>query len=217
MLTLYSRKVRVNMDNEQKVVDITESQNAPVQTEKKKMRGRGGKANFPNSRAGLITTDEDRRLVSKLLDELLVEYRKERVTSDEELAKRIDEYFTHCSLTGQLPTIEELCVSTGYTYATVYDWETGRRQGFSAETANIIKNAKEFIKAFDAKLVTSGKLNFLAYCFRGKQYYGFVDKQEITVNANAQNEQNMDAGDIAKRYIEDGRTVETTFADGTES
>ena len=38
MLTLYSRKVRMNMDNEQKVADITESQNAPVQTEKKKMR-----------------------------------------------------------------------------------------------------------------------------------------------------------------------------------
>jgi len=196
------------MDNEQNVVDIASA----VQAEKPKMRGRGGKANFPNSRAGLITSDEDRKLVSKLLSEVLIEYRKEKVKNDEELAERLNDYFSRCSQTGQVPTIEEMCMSTGYTYECVYGWETGRRQGFSPETAQIIKKAKEFIKTFDAKLVTSGKLNFLAYCFRGKQYYGFVDKQEIAITP-AQNDTELNADEIARRYIEDGRTVETTFSD----
>ena len=204
------------MDNEQNVVDISTAQNTPAPAEKKKLRGRGGKGNFPNSRAGLITTDEDRRLVSKLLGEVLVEYNKEKVKSDEELAERINDYFSRCSVSGQIPTIEEMCLSTGYTYATVYDWENGRNKGFSSETSNIIKKAKEFIKTFDAKLVTSGKLNFLAYCFRGKQYYGFVDKQELTINSGLNSEQDMSADDIARRYIEDGRTVETTFTDSQE-
>lgn len=194
--------------DEQNVVDISSA----VQPDKPKMRGRGGKANFPASRAGLITTEEDRQLVSKLLGEVLVEYRKEKVKNDEELAERLNDYFARCSQTGQIPTIEEMCMSTGFTYAAVYDWETGRRQGFSAETANIIKKAKEFIKTFDAKLVISGKLNFLAYCFRGKQYYGFVDKQEIVITPT-QNDADVSAEDIARRYIEDGRTVETTFSD----
>ena len=196
------------MDNEQNVVDIASA----VPAEKPKMRGRGGKANFPNSRAGLITSDEDRKLVSKLLSEVLVEYRKEKVKNDEELAERLNDYFSRCSQTGQVPTIEEMCMSTGYTYECVYGWETGRRQGFSPETAQIIKKAKEFIKTFDAKLVTSGKLNFLAYCFRGKQYYGFVDKQEIAITP-AQNDTELNADEITRRYIEDSRTVETTFSD----
>lgn len=37
------------------------------------------------------------------------------------------------------------------------------------------------MRTFDAKLVVSGKMNFLAYCFRAKNYYGMVDKVEHEV------------------------------------
>ncbi len=40
------------------------------------------------------------------------------------------------------------------------------------------------MQTFDAKLVVSGKLNFLAYCFRAKNYYGMVDKQEMVLTPN---------------------------------
>ena len=178
--------------------------------------GRGGyrkNANFPQVRRGFGDSDEDKALVSKLLSETLIAYRQPKVKDDKELSERLDNYFKMCAETGQIPTVEEMVMNTGYTYAAWYDWETGRRQGFSAETANIIKKAKEYLKTFDAKLVTTGKLNFLTYCFRGKQYYNFVDKQEITITPNGQNESELPAEDIAKRYIEDGRTVETEFAE----
>lgn len=173
-----------------------------VATEKKPSRGRGGKNNFPNSKVA-ITTDEDKALVGKLLTEVLVEHKKEKVKSDEELVERIQDYFMRCATTGQIPTVEEMAMSTGYSISTVWDWEVGRNKGFSSETSELIKKAKDVLKTFDAKLVISGKLNFLAYCFRAKNYYGMVDKAEYVVTPNVTQATDYDADDIRKRYLSD--------------
>ena len=173
-----------------------------VATEKKPSRGRGGKNNFPNSKVA-IATAEDRALVGQLLGEVLVEHKKPKVKSDEELATRLHDYFMHCASSGQVPTVEEMAMSTGYSISTVWDWEVGRNKGFSSETSDIIKKAKDVLKTFDAKLVISGKLNFLAYCFRAKNYYGMVDKAEYVVTPNVKQESDYDVDDISKRYLMD--------------
>lgn len=178
-----------------------------IEVGKKITKGRGGKNNFPSSKM-VVQNEEDRALVQKLLGEVLVEYRQPKVKSDEELAERLDGYFKRCAENGQIPTVEEMCLSTGYTYWTCYDWETGRNKGFSSETSHIIKKAKEMLKTFDAKLVISGKLNFLAYCFRAKNYYGMVDKQEMVVTPNVNNDSDYSAEDIRKRYLTDSATIE---------
>ena len=171
-------------------------------TTDKPSRGRGGKNNFPNARLP-VKTAEDRALVSKLLGEVLVEYRQTRVTSDEELSKRLDDYFRRCSETGQIPTVEEMCMCTGYSYQTCWDWENGRNKGFSSRTSEIMKKAREFLKTFDAKLVISGKMNFLAYCFRAKNYYGMVDRQEHVLTPNVKQPDDYNAEEIKKRYLLD--------------
>ena len=152
----------------------------PAEQNKPK-RGRGGTANFPNSRANMT---QDKALVSKLLGEVLHEYKKPRVKDDEELAQRLNDYFQYCAENGQIPTVEEMVMSTGYSWTTFWEWETGKKRGFSPETAEIIKKSKDFMRTFDAKLVISGKLNFLAYCFRSKNYYGLTDKQEVVLTPN---------------------------------
>lgn len=165
----------------------------------KPTRGRGGKANFPSAKVA-VETEEDRQLVSKLLFEVLTEYKQPRVKSDEELAQRINDYFMRCATSGQVPTVEEMAMSTGYSIKTVWDWENGKNKGFSPMTSEIIKKAKDTLKTFDAKLVISGKLNFLAYCFRAKNYYGMVDKQELVV-APTQPQEEYSVEDIKKRYL----------------
>ena len=37
---------------------------------------------------------------------------------------------------------------------------------------------------FDSKMALAGQTDFLLYCFRGKNYYGMKDKQEVTITAN---------------------------------
>ena len=182
---------------------------------KKPSRGKGGKNNFPNAKVA-VATEEDRALVRKLMSEVLVEYHQPKVKSDEELAERLNDYFLRCAESGQIPTVEEMCMSTGYSYSTCYDWEVGRNKGFSGETSNIIKKAKEMLKTFDAKLVIAGKLNFLAYCFRAKNYYGMVDKQEYVVTPNTHNDSDYSADDIRKRYLTDSATLEQ-LSDGSDS
>lgn len=161
-------------------------------------KGTGGKNNFPNSKVGLIQTSDDRRFVAELLTEVFIEYKQEKVKSDEELKQRLDDYFARCARTGQVPTVEEMSMSTGYSQSTVWDWEKGRNKGFSPETSEIIRKAKDFIKTFDAKLVVSGKLNFLAYCFRAKNYYGMSDKSELQIVSEQQEDYNTDQ--ILEKY-----------------
>ena len=187
-----------------------------VEVGKKITKGRGGKNNFPSSKVA-VETAEDKALVSKLLTEVLVEYKQPKVQSDEELAERIDNYFMRCAMNGQVPTVEEMCMCTGYAQSTIWDWENGRRQGFSNSTAEIIKKAKDTLKTFDAKLVIAGKLNFLAYCFRAKNYYGMVDKQEMVVTPNVHNDSDYSADDIRSRYLTDSSTLPTIDSADSDS
>ena len=196
---------RKNGSDTDNIVSINE-------TQKPKMKNRG--APPPQSRAGLIQTEEDRQFVSKLLGEVLTEYNRPRVKNDEELAERLDDYFTRCAITGQVPTVEEMMLSTGFGHSYMNDIESGRRKGFTPDTAAILKKAKNFMATFDAKLAVSGKMNFLAYCFRAKNYYGMVDKQEHVITPTTQDETQYNAEDIMKRYVlDDPNTIETTAED----
>lgn len=149
-----------------------------------RQKGRGGINNFGNNAKELVKTEEQRVVARKLLGEALCAYRMPKVKSDEELAQRLDEYFQNCVNNAQVPTVEEMALYTGYTLKTLWDWQHGRTRGFSPKTSGIIEKAKEFLKTFDAKMAVAGSLNFLTYCFRAKNYYGMVDKQEVVLTPN---------------------------------
>lgn len=195
---------------EQPEVEISKRTGKP----KKKPRGRNGQ--FPPSRAGLIKTDEDRMLVSRFLNEVMTEYRQTKVKSDEELAQRLGDYFERCAARDQIPTVEEMIMSTGYSYDYMHDIQVGRRKGFSPETAQILKKAKDYLRVFDAKLVVSGKMNPIPYIFRAKNYYGMSDKTEYVITPNAPQEETLSAEEIAKRYLIDD-SVESSFVDNKDS
>lgn len=194
-----------NIDDNNIISFDKAAQNKPA-----KKRNRG--APPPQVRRGFGENAEDKALISKLLTEALDAYNQPKVKSDQELAERWNEYFHKCAETGQVPTVEEMAMYTGYTQATVWDWETGRNHGFSNQTSEIVKKAKEYLKMFDAKLVMSGKANPIVYFFRAKNYYGLVDQKEFVVSAQNGQEQEKSVEDVRK-WLEEGR-VETEFADG---
>lgn len=140
--------------------------------------------------------------VRRALVEVMQAYKQPRVKSEEELCDRIALYFDTCIERGSHPIIEELALFCGYEYNTLYSIENGRSAGPGPRAAEIIRRAKYCIQALDAKMVQSGKLNFLAYCFRAKNYYGMVDKVEHVVTPGVQEEYSRE--DIASRYMIDG-------------
>ena len=187
-----------NVDSTMKVKETTLTTTKP----NKPKTGRGGTDNYP-SRRFVPETDEDKALVSQLIGEVLTEYRQPKVRSDEELQERLDDYFKRCAKNGQTPTVEEMCMSTGWTIQRVKDWEYGMNKGFSQETKAIIKKAKNFMQTFDAKLVISGKMNFLAYCFRAKNYYGMRDQQDLAfIQPNPLGEI-TDPETLQRKYLDD--------------
>lgn len=174
---------------------------APAKPNKPKT-GRGGTRNFPNARYQ-PETEEDKEQVSQFLNEIYVSYKKPPVKSDEELKIRLDEYFRLCADTGQTPTVEQMSMETGWSIQTVKEWQYGINKGFSPQTATIIKKAKDFMQTFDAKLVVAGKMNFLAYCFRAKNYYGMKDQQDLAfVQPNPLGEAKSPE-ELRRKYLED--------------
>lgn len=149
--------------------------------------------------------------ISRLMSETLQSYVKPRVRNDAELEERFVEFYQECAKYGKIPTLEELFLSTGFTLHYMRMIMTGERQGFSHESKNIVLRAKEFMKTFDAKLVISGELNPVVYIFRSKNYYDMKDQQDVVFNTGADRIAEMSDADIAKWYLEDGKTVETTF------
>lgn len=145
--------------------------------------------------------DEKQQLISRLVRETIRTYKMPRVQSDDELEQRLAEYFQHCAETGERPTVEQMAQCTGYTPDTVYDWETGRRNGFSPDTATIIKKAKAFLRVFDAKMVAEGALNPVVYIFRAKNYYGMKDQQDLVVAPQQPLGPEPDADKLASDYL----------------
>ncbi len=58
------------------------------------------------------------------------------------------------------------------------DIQNGR---FKSEFAVIVKQAKEYIKMYDAAMAANGMIPASVYQFRAKNFYGMKDVQEINV------------------------------------
>lgn len=200
--------------------EAAEKENKEEQEKTPKKRGRkpgDGNMNLwkssPMTRQGFGEKPEDKVLIRRLLGETLRTYRCPKVTSDEELAQRFDEYFRECAENGIIPTVEELEMRTGYSTAWLNGVKNGLIAGFSPETKNIIIRTRQFLKTFDAKLVITGEMNPIVYFFRAKNYYEMKDQQEVTFSGNVQNEHEMSKEELNEWFLEDGKTVETTFKD----
>lgn len=185
-----------------------------TETKPRPRTGRGGTHNFPNARKQ-PETPEEKALCSKVLRNILDDYHQPKVKNDEELMQAFDAYFERCIERGSIPTVEGLYMSTGYCISYVRDMGEGRCNGFSTKTSAIIKKAKDILQQYDAEMVLAGEINFLAYCFRAKNYYGMVDKQEHVITPNARDDGDYNAEDIAKKYLVDGSEnyVDTTLTE----
>lgn len=179
---------------EKKKNDLVEAGEKVVK--EKPRKGRGGTHNFPSVLES-PKADDVRRIGASLLKW----YNMERAESDEEIRERLYQYFTETLGTGELPTVEEMCLALGYDRKTIWRWENGQ-EGSTPARRHLIKKAKEFLASFDAKLVQEGKVNPTTYIFRAKNYFGLKDEVEYVLTPNNPLGDIKDSGDIRKRLSE---------------
>lgn len=175
-----------------KPMENTEIQNEQiVDAVTKKKRGSKGASVEANTTAS-------RPEVKAMLANVLYWYKREIVKSDEECADRLNEFFAHVNETGEIPTVEKMCLSLGAVRSVVWEWENGSK---GQTRANMIKRAKEILAALDAELVSNNKLPVVSYIFRAKNFYQLSDKTEVVLTPNSP----MDNGDPAQarsRYVQ---------------
>ena len=106
--------------------------------------------------------------------ERLVELSKRgRPADEEELKRRIDQYFHFCRERNFRPGIESLCSAIGTNRKTFWRWING--SGCSAEWSSICNDARQFIGAFLEQAAITGKLNPATSIFLMKNWLGYKD------------------------------------------
>lgn len=160
-----------------------------------KKRGRGGKYNFPNA-----VEPEDKDVVHAVLSSCLHWYKRgeDKCNTDEEVRERTIEYFEYCISHSERPTVESYALALGHNRQVLNRWEHG--EGASDAKRDIIKQAKEFLAAYDAGMVTTGKMNPVPYIFRAKNYYGMRDQQDVVIEPKNPLGAELTAEEIAERY-----------------
>lgn len=180
--------------------------NVPATTEENRpATGRGGKYNFPNARLKTIEQDDEKRaFMAKCIENNLEFFNVglSPVINDEQLCERLNWFFSKCAETQQLPTVEKMANCCGYHRQTLFDWETGKKGGFSPATGEIIHKAKQILAGIDAELAQEGKIQPVVYLFRSKNFYGMKDQQDVVVTPNTGGIERVDAATIEAKYAE---------------
>lgn len=167
-------------------------------------RGNDGQY-LPNLQFQALEKDDDKRdIIAKTINNVLAVSMKfgDQVQSDEEICERLDWFFQNCSETRQLATVEKMCLALGLTKEYVFEIINGTKPGFSRDTANLLKKAKNFIASIDAELAQEGRIQPVVYLFRAKNYYGMKDQQEMVLTPNNRLNDYQDQATIEAKYAE---------------
>lgn len=139
----------------------------------------------PNAGELYETQDEKRSYISHSVADMLAFWNQPKVKNSAEAQERIIAYFARCAQNGTRPLVEEMALALGVTRNMLWQWEQGIVKTVDSD---LIKRAKEFIAAFDARAVSDNKLNPVTYIFRSKNYYGLKDQQDVVVTPKQLND-----------------------------
>lgn len=124
---------------------------------------------------------------------------------------RISEYFDYCEMNNQPPNMVGLANWLGVSRATLSDWKNGKfgspEQGLAIQRAlSVIEESLVNQVQTDPKVMVGGM-------FLLKSMFHYREQSDVNFNVNTQNERELSAEEIAKRYLGDGKTVETEFVE----
>ena len=100
-----------------------------------------------------------------------------RPKTDEEVAKRIDDYFDLCQRSSIRPGVESLCMALHISRTTLFRWNNG--EDCSSYRQELIQSAKAFIGAFLEQAMLGGKISPPSGIFLMKNWLSYKDALSI--------------------------------------
>ena len=131
------------------------------------------------------------------------------INNPHEVEQRIDEYFDFCEMNDKPPNMVGMANWLGVNRQTLQKW----KDGDYSEMTPIIQRAVAVIEESLIEQVQADPKVMVGGMFLLKSMFHYKEQQDIVITTGAQNDAEMSADEIAKRYLGDGKTVETTFAD----
>lgn len=119
------------------------------------------------------------------------------ISDPKQVEARIQWYFNRCIEDGIQPGVIGLANALGVHRDTINKWKNGLRQG--EEHQNIIQDAYNVLMELWECNLRDGKVNPVAGIYLGKVLFGFVDEQNITLQAKPL-EQTQDISVIEAKY-----------------
>lgn len=136
------------------------------------------------------------------------------INDPEQVRKRLNEYFDYCEQNDRKPQMVGMANWLGVSRDTLNTWKRG---DFRAETHTpIIKKAVGLLEELWVDYMQNGKINPASGIFLAKNMFQYKDVQDVVIAPQNNAEQDMSVDDISKRYLDDGRTVESSFTDVDE-
>ena len=136
------------------------------------------------------------------------------ISDPKQVENRINEYFDFCEENDRKPNMVGMANWLGVSRETVNLWKRGDIR--STTHFDVIRKAVDILEEIWVDYMQNGKINPASGIFLAKNMFQYKDVQDVVIQPNGVNEENYSAEDIAKRYLDDGKAVETTFAENEE-
>ena len=129
--------------------------------------------NYPQAGIDEIETTAVQEIVTSLKE--LHDLGKPK--TDEEVKKRIDDYFSFCQHSSIRPGVESLCMALHITRTTLFNWAKGT--SCSEERMELVQSAKAFIGAYIEQAMLGGKISPPSGIFLMKNWLSYKDTISI--------------------------------------
>ena len=132
------------------------------------------------------------------------------IKNPHEVEQRIDEYFDFCEVNNRPPNMVGLGNWLGVGYQTISKWKNG---DWDVDTVgDVVQRALSVIEESLVTQVQDNPKAMVGGMFLLKSMFHYKEQQDIVITASSKADE-LSADEIAKRYLGDGKTVETEFAD----
>lgn len=133
------------------------------------------------------------------------------IKNPHEVAHRIDEYFDFCEMNDKPPNMVGLGNWLGVGVRTIQKWKNG---DWDVDTVGeVVQRALSVIEESLVSQVQDNPKAMVGGMFLLKSMFHYKEQQDIVISTGEHKDSELSADEIAKRYLGDGKTVETSFVD----
>lgn len=174
------------------------AENKPVK--KKNPRGAGSKA-LTGEALNLDAGDNAKYLTVSMH---LMNLPEIDLNDPEQVIDRLNEYFKIHADNDMKPTVAGMGMALGLDRRRLWEIKTDvqdRNQDLPTLTRDSIKKAYKLMENLWENYMQNGKINPVSGIFLGKNNFGYQDKTEYVVTPNTNSDNDFNADDIRKRYL----------------